>query len=282
MKPVKVNIFISHAPEDKKQLQKLLSWLYPMHDEVNIWYNSPPPKPPELSIPWQILLFWYAAPDNRPRYAKIVQARRKVAHIYLFLTSYKSLSNKDVDSDIEVAVQRRVKGDDKTGPFIYPILISPSRWKETSRLAGFKAMANATPLSSFKPEEDGYLTVTEEISEMVKFLQTQLVEEKFYQTKKENSDQAKLGSKQKELPYLGEAESEFAFQEIQGFQPPEWLGWSILLFIFISIMTTLMPSRVLGPTRYLNVPNADDHGFEYPRKYPLMPPKDSVAFLPAD
>jgi hypothetical protein len=29
MNKVKVNIFISHAPEDKPQLQVLLKWLYP-------------------------------------------------------------------------------------------------------------------------------------------------------------------------------------------------------------------------------------------------------------
>lgn len=282
MQPVKVNIFISHAPEDWQQLNKLLRWLYPMRDEVNIWYNKPPPPPPELTLPWQLLLFWYIAPDNRQQYYKIIKTRRQKAHIYLFLTSYKSLSDRNVEEDIVVAATRRIAGNDHIGPFVFPIILSPSRWKEESRLASFKPMADGIPFTKYKVEEDGYLTVTEELAALLKVLQLRLGEEKFYQSRLEPAGNVQLkASTNDNQPYLGDAESELGFEEIEPFQPPEWLGWSIILFIFISILSTMMPKRItIG--RYDNIENAEKKPIEFRRERPMMPPPDSMVFPPAD
>lgn len=282
MVPVKVNVFISYAPEDRPQLDKLRRWLYPMLDEVNLWYNDPPRKAPELSLPWQILLFWYSPPDFREKYQKVLQARREKAHIYLFLTSYKSLSNKTVESDIDIAARRRIEGDDVVGPFVFPVILSPSRWKEESRLAGFKPMGHGIALSTMKLEEEGYLEITEELSSLIKVLQARLGEAKFYQSRLVSADQGQISAGKKVRPYLGELPEALEFQEIAYFQPPEWLGWSLLLFLFISLIGSLMPTRVLGPARYENVKSANDHGWEYPREHPLAPPKDSIPFPPAD
>lgn len=282
MQPVKVNIFISHTPEDWQQLNKLLRWLYPMRDEVNIWYNKPPPPPPELSIPWQLLLFWYIPPDNRQKYQKIIKARREKAHIYLFLTSYKSLSDRNVEQDIEVAATRRIAGDDHIGPFVFPIILSPSRWKEESRLAGFAPMAGGTPLTAYKVEEDGYLAITEELAALLKVLQNRLGEAKFYNSRLEPSGnvQLKAGSSVGQ-PYLGESDEELAFQEIEPFQPPEWLGWAIILFLVISVLSTMTPKR-LTIGRYDNIEDAEKKPLEYRRERPMMPPPDSIGFPPAD
>lgn len=57
------NIFISHVPSDKPVLDKLLQWLHPMRDEVNIYFKAPPPPPKQLPLPWQLLLFWYQPPN---------------------------------------------------------------------------------------------------------------------------------------------------------------------------------------------------------------------------
>jgi hypothetical protein len=282
MVPVKVNIFISSAPEDKPQLDKLRRWLYPMLDEVNVWPKDAPKKPSELSLPWQILLFWYSPPDNREQFKKVVQVQREKAHIYLFLTSYKSLSNKQVEEDIDVAAHRRIEGDDVVGPFVFPVILSPSRWKEESRLAGFKPLAGGVPLSSFKLEETGYLAVTEEVSALIKVLQKRLGEEKFYQSRLAKPDNDTPAVRKRSLPYTGGADESLELQEIAPFQPAEWLGWSILLFLFISLIGSLMPTRVLGPKRYQNVKSADDHGWEYLREHPMMPPKDSIPFPIAD
>jgi hypothetical protein len=278
--PVKVNIFISYAPEDKKQLEKLLRWFYPMRDEVNLFYKDSPKPPVQLSLPWQILLFWYTAPDLRGKYQRIYEAQREKAHIYLFLTSYKSLSNKQIEDDIEVAARRRIEGDDFMGPFVYPILLSPSRWTEESRLAGFKPLADGIPLSSFKQEEDGYLTVTEEVASMIKDLQNRLGEAKFSAMRKVSPDVSPSRANKQTGPYLGDAEESLNFHDIEPFEPPEWLGWSILLFIFISFINYMLPDRPAGAGRYENVKNEKDFGWEYMREHPIVPVKDSVKFPP--
>ena len=260
----------------------LLKWLYPMRDEVNLWYNDPPKKAPELPLPWQLLLFWYSPPDFREKYHRALQARREKAHIYLFLTSYKSLSNKTIEEDIDVAANRRIAGDDHTGPFVFPLILSPSRWKEESRLAGFTPMAEGIPLSSFKQKDEGYLTVTEELAELIKLLQIRLGEVKFYQSRVVAADHGQVPTKKRRLPYLGEPDDTLEFHEAAPFQPSEWLGWSLILFIFISVIGGLMPSRVLGPSRYENARSANDHGMEYFREHPMVQPKDSIAFPPAN
>lgn len=282
MAAVKVNIFISAAPEDKPQLNVLLKWLYPMRDEVNLWYSQPPPPPPELPIPWQILLFWYRASDQRHQYQKILQAQRERSHIYLFLMSYKSLSNKGIEGDIDIAAHRRITGNDFTGPFVFPIVLAPCRWKETSRLAGFKAMAGGKAISAFKLPDEAYLSITEEIATLVKLLQSRLGEEKFYQSRPAEVPANQASETKSSKPYLGETPELLEFHQITPFQPSEWLGWSILLFIFISIINNLMPARPIGPARYDQIQSADDHGWEYRRENPLTPPADTLPFPPAD
>lgn len=277
MGKIKVNLYISHAPENKSQLNTLLKWLYPMRDEVNLWYSQPPKAPEDLPLPWQILLFWYSPPDQRGAYAKVLQAQRQRAHIYLFLTSYHALVNKEVATDIDVAAHRRISGDDFTGPFIYPIILSPCRWKETSRLAGFPAMLKGAPLTAFKVGDEAYLMITEQLAALIKVLQARLNEEQHYQ---QQSTQP-IHAGRKSLPHLGEDPELLSFHEIQSFQPPEWLGWTILLFLFISLINSLMPARVLMPSRR-DIPNANDHGWEYRREHPLAPPSDTIPFPPAD
>lgn len=282
MAAVKVNIFISFAPEDKPQLNVLLKWLYPMRDEVNLWYNQPPPPPPELPIPWQILLFWYRAQDQRHQYQKILHAQRERAHVYLFLMSYKSLSNKGVEGDIDVAAHRRIAGNDFTGPFVYPIVLAPCRWKETSRLTGFKPMIGGKAITAFKTPDEAYLSITEEIATLVKLLQSRLGEEKFYQNRPSEVGASHSNSPQTAKPYLGESPELLEFHQITHFNPSELLGWAILLFLFISVINSLMPARPTGPARYNQVKSADDHGWEYRRENPLTPPADTLPFPPAD
>jgi len=278
MQPVKVNIFISYDPEDKAQLAELERWLYPMQDEVNIWYYDPPERAPHLPLPWQILLFWYKPNDYREKYQAVHLLRREHAHIYLFLTSYRSLSNPGVESDIETAVIRRIKGDNHTGPFILPILLSPSTWKDTSRLAGFKAMAGEIPLTAFKPVEEGYLTVTEELSALISLLQSRLNETKFYQSRLVASEQRNRQSLDKTQPYLGELEASMTFDMPVAFQPPEWLGWSVLFFLFISFLGAILPASEALKRIY----ETDSPGWEFIRENPLMPPKDTLPFPDPD
>jgi len=194
MTPVKVNIYLSYSPADRKSADTLREWLYPMRDEVNLfpWPPEQPKKPDELALSWKLLIgIWQellTLPWNRPedeatKYAKAVDIQRQNAHIYIFLTSFKSLSNKQVEHEIMLAAKRRIECSwrEECAPLVMPILLSPSLWKESSRLAQFVPLANGTPISKFPQMEDGYLTITEEISAHVKRLQRNLNEERFYQ-----------------------------------------------------------------------------------------------------
>lgn len=282
MATAKVNVFISYAPEDRRALDKLLKWLYPMRDEVNLWYNRPPHPPEEFSLPWQLLLFWYYPPDQRSAYARVYRAQRNHAHVYLFLTSYNSLSNKGVEEDIETAVTRRGAGDDFLGPFIYPVLLSPSRWQEVSRLAGFKPMNSGKPLSALKVEDEGYLAITEELSALIKLLQSRLQEEKFYQSRLTQPVAGGAVLSAGNLVRAENREEPLEFHEIPQFRPPEWLGWSILLFLFISVLNYLMPNRITQNSRLDRLPNARDHGPEYRRENPLAPTSDTITIPPPE
>lgn len=282
MATVKVNVFISYSPEDRPALDKLLKWLYPMRDEVNLWYNRPPRPPEEFSLPWQILLFWYYPPDQRSAYARVLRAQRAHAHIYLFLTSYKSLSDRGVEEDIEIAVTRRGAGDDFLGPFIYPVLLSPSRWQEQSRLAGFKPMNKGKVLSSLKVDDEGYLAITEELSAVIKLLQSRLHETKFYQSRISTPGTEHRIPGGKSLAPVTETTEPLEFHEIPQFRPPEWLGWSILLFLFISLINSLLPNRIPQRNHYDLLPNARDHGAEYPREHPMVPTSDTIRFPPPE
>jgi hypothetical protein len=282
MARVKVNVFLSYAPEDRQQLQKLLRWLYPMRDEVNLWFHDPPQRPPALSLPWQILLFWYSPPDPRIKYAKIYEKRREKAHIYLFLTSYKSLSNKTVAADVAVAIQRRLEEDNALAPLVFPVLLSPSRWKETSPLAGFSPLAAGKPLSSYSPEEEGFLTVTEELSTLIKTVQSALAEEKYYQSRPIPLSEWTSNTGKRRLPYLGESPELLEFDTIEPFYAPEWLGWSLIFFILISVISNIMPTRIVRHNRYENIRSASDHGSEFLREHRMVPTKDSFNFPPAD
>lgn len=283
MAAVKVNVFISHAPEDRPALDKLLKWLYPMRDEVNLWYYHPPRPPEEFSLPWQILLFWYHPRDQRSAYARVFRARRNRAHIYLFLASYHALSSNAVEEDIDNAVNRRGAGDDFLGPFIYPILLAPSRWKEESRLAGFKPVNEGKLLSDYKVEEEGYLAVTEELSALIKLVQSRLSEEKFYQSRLSQPDSGARALEARGWPAQSiEAGESLEFHETPKFRPPEWLGWSILLFLFVSVINSLLPDRIPQRSRYDLLPHADDHGVEYPREHPMVPTSDTITIPPPE
>jgi hypothetical protein len=282
MAPIKINIFLSYAPEDRRQLNILLRWLYPMRDEVNLWYYDPPQQPSPLSLPWKILLFWYTPPNPLERYARIQEARRENAHIYLFLLSYKSLSNHTVAGEATVAIQRRLEGDDVRGPLILPVLLSPCRWKETSSLAGFSPMAAGRPLSSFTPEEEGYLTITEELSVRVKALRSRRIEEIFYQSRPGANSHPLSNTARGDPSHLGELSEKLDFEVLEPFYAPEWLGWSLIFFICISIVSYLMPTRIALQDRYERIKSASDHGWEYLREHPMVAPKDSFYFPPAD
>lgn len=285
MTPVKVNIFISHAPADKSAAERLLEWLYPMRDEVNVWHYDPPWGPEKLPLPWRLLLPWYQPADPRVLYAKTLKARRENAHIYVFLTSYKSLNNKQVEDDAIHAVSRRVDCEwDDLAPLVLPVLLSPSRWKTESRLAQFEPLASGKPISNFTRSEEAYLLVTEQISALVKVIQVRLNETRFYQYHPETHGHAIHPASKNSLPYLGENPDQFNFDPPEPFRPSEWVGWAVIALIFTLSAGSFRKNHPAVSSLHLNARPDKEYQAEYPRPLPMMPPpaNSEIVFPPVE
>lgn len=278
MTNVKVNIFISHAPEDKSAADRLVEWLYPMRDEVNVWHYNPPQKNEELPLSWKILLPWYRPVDPRISYAETVKKRRENAHIYIFLTSYKSLNNQRVEDDLTLAISRRVDcAWEDLAPLVMPLSIGPSRWKEASRLAQFEPLAGGVPIQSFPQPDEGYLLATEQIAALVKVIQVKINEARFFQDFPA-ADSKGLIPNQPNLPYLGENPSQFEFTPPPAFRPPDWMGWSLIALILTISIGSYRRIHPAVSSLHLKARPDKDYQPEYLRQ-PLAPPPDTIEIV---
>ena len=279
MEPVKVNLYISCAPADKPDMEKLLEWLYPMQDEVNIWFYEEPPGPEPLALPWQLLLFWYRPPDQRADYAKVMQQRLERAHIYLFITSHKSILDSSVGYEITRAVQRYIEIGDRFLR-IYPVIFRPSNWKEKSRLAHFKQLGQARPILSVKPTEEAFVALSNELQKVVAELQRNLNEQR-----QAAGAALQLGAgsgNYSSAPDLGDDLEGIEFESVARPQPPEFLGWLILVALFIYVLYSLRPELPSRATRRLrNIAPPTTQPIEFKRENPLMPPAEDAVFPPA-
>ncbi len=278
MTPVKINLFISCDDADGKYRDTLRDWLYPMRDEVNIWPEKPPPAPTELSLPWQLLLFWYTPPNQRYSYDRIVEKQKERAHIYLFLTSYKSLVNNSIQGDISLAVNRRIGSGDDLNPLVFPVVLSPSHWKQKSGLAGYKPIGPKKSIAETKPVEEGYLQLTDQLAQYIKVLQRRLTEERFYQSRLVQADPGLGIPVQRAQPYLGDDDEATEMSTEIEVTLPEWLGWAIIVLLAILTYRGLHPPLPLPPSRY----QMEERPVEYPRTIPPVPSKEPMVFPPPD
>lgn len=285
MNTVKVNIFLSHAPEDKPAAENLMEWLYPMRDEVNVWYYNPPTRPPDLPLSWKLLLPWYQPVDPRILYFETLKKRRENAHIYIFLTSYKSLKNNQVEEDITLSVRRRIECEwGALAPLVLPLLLSPSRWKEESRLAQFKPLAGGVPLNTFPIPEDGYLMATEQIAALVKVMQVRLNEAQHYQYFGGDTPPISPNFPAFRRPYLGEDPHQFDFRPPQPFLPPDWMGWSLIALLFTMSVGVLKKQDPAVADLHLESKIDKTYEIEYPRENPMMPlpPQEEIILPPVE
>ena len=278
MTPVKLKVYISHTADDKKSVKELYEFLRPMHDEVDIWYNDPPPAPKPLTLPWEWLSAFlpiFLPRDYRDEYKKVDQRRKERAHIYLFMTSYKSLNDSRIQNDIRIAAERRVEND-WLSPQIYPVIMAPSLWKEKSPLARYKTLGPKKALVEIKPVEEGYYEIATQLSKVIKEVQRDLDEAKFAQSRLVAPDATALpASTRQAQPYLGSEDETLEFKAPAQVNPPEWLGWMIWMFLFISLLRGISgdrPQPTLG--RYENAEPAQTYEPEYPREEPLRPVKE--------
>lgn len=281
MTPVKLKVYISHTPDDKKTVKDLYDFLRPMHDEVDIWYNDPPPAPKPLTVPWEWLSAFlpiFQPRDYRDEYVKVDKRRKEKAHIYLFVTSYKSLNDTRIQNDIRFAAERRVEND-WLSPQIFPVIMAPSMWKEKSPLAKYKPLGPKKTLIEVNPVEEGYYEIATQLSKVIKDVQRDLDEAKFAQSRLAAPDAPALPPGRQAQPYLGGEDESLEFKAPAQVNPPEWLGWMIWLFLFISLLRGLrgdLPRPTLG--RYESAEPAQTWQPEYQREQPLRPVKEDIPF----
>jgi hypothetical protein len=246
MTPVKLKVYISHTAADKKTVKELYDFLRPMHDEVDIWYYDPPASPRPLSLPWEwfsMLLPIFQPRDSRMEYAKVDQRRKERAHIYLFMTSYKSLNDPQIQNDLRLAASRRVEGD-WLSPHIFPVILAPSLWKEKSPLSNFEVLGpKKKTLVEIKPIEEGFYEIAMSLSKTIKVAQRDLDEAKYAQSRLAAPDTPSLPAGQQAQPYLGDDDDTLEFKAPPQINPPEWLGWMIWFFLFISVLRGLRGDR---------------------------------------
>lgn len=291
MKPVKLNVYVSYVPEDRNWAVQLYDFLRPMRDEVNLWFKGSPGRPepplqaPSLPLPWQILLFWYSPPDPQQIFEETKDPlRRENAHIYLFLTSYKSLNNNAINDDIALAASRRIEGD-WLSPDIKPVILASSLWKEKSRLSGYKPIGPKKTLAEIKPVEEGLYEIATQLSKTIKQMQRDLDEAKFLTVRTAAADTPTSRPPRKAEPYLGDEgdDSIFDYHPPAQVNLPEWLGWS-LIFVLMLLgargFQNNMPHISIG--RYENAMPANAWQPELRREYPLMPPKEERPFPPPE
>lgn len=281
MTPVKLKVYISYTADDKKTVKDLYDFLRPMHDEVDIWYNDPPPAPKPLPVPWEWLSAFlpiFLPRDYRNDYAKVDQQRKERAHIYLFMTSYKSLNDSGIQNDIRFVAERRIEGDDLS-PQLYPVILAPSLWKEKSALSRYKTLGPKKTLIEIKPIEEGYYEIATQLSKVIKDMQRSLDEAKFAQGRLVSPDASSPSPARKAQPYLGGDDTTLEFKAPAQVNPPEWLGWMIWFFIFISVFRSLSgdrPKATLG--RYESAEPAQTWQPEYPREQPMRPVEGDIRF----
>lgn len=277
MTPVKINIYISYTDNDKAVIGKLMQWLYPMRDEINIWFRNPPQPLPPLSLPWKLLFFWYEPPDITGLYSKVLKAQMERAHIYLFLTNVRALTDRRVDAEIELAVNRRIQGAHEWNPHIYPVITSPCLWKTQSRLAAYKPLGPNKSLAEVKPEDEAYMVLTEQLTRVIRSIQTPLNEAKYALAKLTPEERRMV----KPNPYIDDAPQLTTFRPPSVSYPPEWLGWTIILIIFLSIAAAIYRENPkIIRIKHEGAEQESVRPVEYRRENPLMPPPDSEFVKP--
>lgn len=249
-----LRIYISYAPADKPYLDTLLKWLQPLKEKyfLRIWHNPAPRYASDLPYQWDDML------DNLEN-----------AHIYLFLTSYHSLSAAHIgQEEIPRAVERHIKyGDDLVR--VYPVLLSPSQWKKHSGLASYKPLGPPKTLAELKPDENGYLALIEQLEEIVDTLRRNWMEE-----------HRRLGLPLDEFskPVLPSGEGASGLKPIPG-----WVSVA-LLFVIFYLITTWYFSGCAPRMYFMYTPEYMPYQplpERFLRENPLLEPLD-VPFPPPD
>lgn len=276
---MKVNVFIVHAPEEKAVADRLMEWLYPMQDEVNLWHYAPPPAPDPLPLSWRILLPWYYPVDPRVLYREPLKRRRENAHIYLFLVSARSIRDARFEEDLALALARRADcAREELGPLILPLILNDCDWKKSSRIKSFEPLLDGKTLKSFAAQEDGFRKAIAELASLIKLVQVRIKEAQYYQLHGQNqsTDKDIQSGGRFALPYLGENPEQFDFNPPPPFRPADWLGWSLIALIVVISIGSFRKNNAAVSSLHLKARPDNVKEIEYPRENPMLPEHDTA------
>lgn len=275
MPPPPLNIYISHAPEDKKHLAAMLPWLEKLKQQygVRVWYNNPLPPPKPTPLPWRILFFWveWPKPTSLPWHPDI-QERVGKSHIYLFILSIKSVNTGWIDErEVVPAVNRYTR----LGPSrirIFPVLAPPVPWEKYSRLSGFKPIGKVG-------SDDDYMS-------MMKLLEAVIVDMLRLQNERlQLQSKARGGAPSLDADdvFLPEGDDRLTPPPTPArpkeFPLPEWMGWSIIIVIVWLTYLGFEPYLPSKPFRPRYAEPAYKKPEEYLRTLPPLPPPQDLPLL---
>lgn len=271
-----LNVYISHASGDTKYLTTLLEWLKPLEERyfLRIWYNRPTRRQ-ELPLPWNLLLFWYSPPGLSQPFRPDPPPELEEGHIYLFLTSHRSLATPHID---QVEIPAAAARYNEFGPEyvrIFPVLVSPSHWKTFSRLAHFPTLGPKRSIEETVPKEEAYREIAHQLQPVVESLRRNWMEK--YQ--RDGLPLNEFSQPAAELP-PGPAITPL----------PGWLGWALLVLLLYSVTnwyaTACSPRIYHGDYKPLLQPEERPVEFERdqrvrpPAPVQLPPDRDSMVLYP--
>ncbi len=173
-----LHIYISHAPGDAKHLGTLLEWLKPLQERyfLRIWYNRPPPRAQQLPLPWNLLLFWYSPPQPSAPFRPDPPVELFEGHIYLFLTSHRSLATPHID---QVEIPAATTRYHEHGPAyirIFPVLVSLLIEILFPVWRIFPTLGPKRSLEESNPKEEGYREVVNQLQPIIETLRRNWIE----------------------------------------------------------------------------------------------------------
>jgi hypothetical protein len=275
----KVNIYISHDPADRKQLEALLEWLFPIQDEVNIWHAIPPENLPQMPLPWRILFFWHRPPDYVGAYKRVLEQRKLRAHLYFFLASPAALESTVLQADIAVAKERATQGDWRS-PRLFRISAAACKWEKYPDWKALATLGIETPLNRAGKME--WIALSEAVNYHVRFIEPILRETGFYKGRPVIEDETNSTAQDRiPLPDLNEDPDAVTFVAPSAGYPPAWAGWALIAVLLLIGGRSLTSERErIGADLHLKARPASERPIEYPRQFKYVPPPDSTVVFP--
>lgn len=266
---VLLNIYISHAPADRRYVLQLVEWLKPMQEKYffRIWYDHPEP-PPVVPFPWNVLFFWYSPHRHRLPYHRDLLQEAEQAHIYLFFVSQKSIHTHWIEQEEVPRAVERYQQHGRNYVRIFPVLLSASQWKQESRLAAFPTLGPpGRTINQVQPSEDAWLSLIEQLRPVIVELRQNLMEE-----------HKRLGLP---LASFNSPPPPWSDTPKQVIPLPNWIGWVIMAVIFWSLFNWF--SNQCTPQYKPYWPKRNPPQEEFRRENPVLPtPREELPLRPVD